>query len=413
MGTHAVTAVYSGDGSFLGSTGATTQDVNRASSATTVTQNGPTVQGQPVTFTASVAYVTPGAGLPTGTVQFKLNGASQGAPVALGGSATAVSAPINGLTPGSYLITAVYSGDGNLLRAVVTSARPSSPGHDHRLVTSANPSAYGAAVTLTATVAVPPPAVGTPSGTVDFFDGAVLLGTGDLSSGPGSPTATLTVPVFAVGHHALTAQYLGEADFAGSSSSVVDQTVQVDHTTVAVTATPNPSVFNSSVVLKATVSRTIANPNNPTGNVAFFDGGTLLGSSPLATAGGATTGSISVPNFVAGSHSITATYTGDTVFGGSSSSAVTLTVNKAATALTATKDVDAVLTAVLTTAGHTLPGQSLVFKTGTTTICTVTTDANGTAVCNGGAVALQISLNGYTVTYATTPNYLGSTFSGR
>ena len=220
------------------------------------------------------------------------------------------------------------------------------------------------------------------------------------------------MPVFAVGHHALTAQYLGEADFTGSTSSVVDQVVQVDPTMVAVTATPNPSVFNSSVVLKATVARTIANPNNPSGNVAFFDGGTLLGTAPVATASGATTGSITVPNFVAGPHSITATYAGDGVFGGSSSSAVTLTVNKAATALTATKDVSAVITAVLTTAGNALPGQTLVFKTGTTTICTLVTDASGSAVCNGGAVALQIGLNGYTVTYATTPNYLGSTFSG-
>ena len=182
VGTHAVTAVYSGDGSFLGSTGATTQGVNKASSATTVTQNGPTVQGQPVSFTASVAFVAPGAGLPTGTVQFKLNGASQGAPVPLDGSATAVSAPISGLTPGSYLITAVYSGDGNLLPSSGSVGQAvQASGTTTSLVTTANPSAYGSAVTLTATVAIPPPAVGTPSGTVDFYDGAVLLGTGDLS----------------------------------------------------------------------------------------------------------------------------------------------------------------------------------------------------------------------------------------
>jgi hypothetical protein len=52
----------------------------------------------------------------------------------------------------------------------------------------------------------------------------------------------------------------------------------------------------------------------PTGNVSFYDGATLIGSSSL------TAGSASIaPVLIAGTHTITAVYAGDTNFTGSPS----------------------------------------------------------------------------------------------
>ena len=73
---------------------------------TSVTSSAnPSVYGQSVTFTATVT----GAGTPTGSVQFKDNGAALGAPVNLAGSSANLTT--SALTVGTHTITAEYSGD--------------------------------------------------------------------------------------------------------------------------------------------------------------------------------------------------------------------------------------------------------------------------------------------------------------
>jgi hypothetical protein len=62
-----------------------------------------------VTFTATVSPVAPGAGSPTGTVQFKVDGTSLGIPVALVAGQASIST--SSLSVGTRVITAEYSGD--------------------------------------------------------------------------------------------------------------------------------------------------------------------------------------------------------------------------------------------------------------------------------------------------------------
>ena len=73
VGTHAITAVYQANTNCLGSTSAKlTQKVNLASTATALTSSpNPSVSRRAVTFTVNVVAVSPGAGIPTGTVIFK------------------------------------------------------------------------------------------------------------------------------------------------------------------------------------------------------------------------------------------------------------------------------------------------------------------------------------------------------
>ncbi len=112
VGTHTVTAAYSGSVSLLASSSAAiTQTVNKSGSKTVVTSSGsPAPRGTPVTFTATVSAVSPGAGVATGTVQFRVDGANAGAPVTLAaGLATYATST---LSPGTHIVSAVYSGDG-------------------------------------------------------------------------------------------------------------------------------------------------------------------------------------------------------------------------------------------------------------------------------------------------------------
>lgn len=71
-----------------------------------------------------------------------------------------------------------------------------------------------------------------------------------------------------------------------------------------------------------TVSATVA-PSAATGTVQFQDGGVNLGS-PVAVSGGSASTTISA--IAAGSHSITAVYSGDSTYASSTSSAATITV---------------------------------------------------------------------------------------
>jgi hypothetical protein len=93
------------------SSGSAVQVANIVASTTTALTSSvnPSVFGQSVTFTATVAPVAPGAGAATGSVEFFNGGTSLGIGTLSSGSAT--SAAITNFGVGTHSITAVYSGD--------------------------------------------------------------------------------------------------------------------------------------------------------------------------------------------------------------------------------------------------------------------------------------------------------------
>src|SRR5439155_7905575 len=106
---HSITAVYNGDPNFNTNTsGVVTQTVNQADTTTLVaTSVNPSVFGQSVTFTATVAAVLPGGGTPTGSVVFIDGGTPLATNNLSGGSGTYTNST---LWVTSYSITAVYNG---------------------------------------------------------------------------------------------------------------------------------------------------------------------------------------------------------------------------------------------------------------------------------------------------------------
>jgi hypothetical protein len=148
---------------------------------------------------------------------------------------------------------------------------------------------------------------------VQFFDGSSSLGTAILSGG----SAQLSTSSLAGGSHSITATYSGNANYSGSTSPALTQTVNQASTTISVSSSPNPSTYGQSVTFTGAVS-----PAGATGTVQFFDGPSSLGTATLS--GG--TAQLSTSSLAVGSHSITTTYSGNANYSGSTSPALTQTV---------------------------------------------------------------------------------------
>jgi len=187
-----------------------------ATSTAVVSSLNPSNFGQSVTFTATVTGSTP-----TGTIQFKDGATNLGGPVAMNGAGVAT-LTTSALTVASHPITAVYSGDANNATStspVVTQVVNPLPAGSTTtaLSSSLNPSTLGQSVTFTAAVTG-----ATPTGTVQFFDGANSLGPGTVN---GSGIATLATSALTVGTHPITAVYGGDGGNTGSTSQLVQQLV--------------------------------------------------------------------------------------------------------------------------------------------------------------------------------------------
>src|SRR6185295_9442797 len=108
-----------------------------------------------------------------------------------------------------------------------------------------------------------------------------------------------------VGSHPIQAVYSGSPTYAGSSSAGANQTIVKAAATLTTGSTPNPSVYQQSVTVTATIS-----PASATGSIQFFDNGSLIATIGLT----GTTAIWTASNLGVGSHSLTATYNGDANF---------------------------------------------------------------------------------------------------
>ena len=340
-GTHTIQVVYTPTGDSAASSGTLTLTIAKATTSTTVTRSGRTL-------TAAVTVVAPGAGIPTGSVQF-LNGSSVLGTVALSGGIAALTLAT---TPFSFAFTAVYSGDGNFNGSNSTAATHTTSSVSLR--SSLNPSALGQAVTFTAVVTVGPVSAGSVSGTVQFSDGATVLGSVNLSG----EIAVFTTSALTGGSHNITAEYSGSGTFPPAQASYY-QTVNAP-VTLTIAAAPTAPVFGQPVVFTASVTA-VASPGfaAPTGHVTWVDlaSGALLGMAPLSSG----TATLSLNSLAAGTHVVSVLYSGDTTWNYAGST-LTITVSRATSSsavsiaivssqLTLTANVAAVAPATGTPAG--------------------------------------------------------------
>jgi hypothetical protein len=286
VASHSLSAVYGGDDNFVTSTSSTlTQTVNQASTTASLSASAnPSVFGQSVTFTATIAASSPGAGTPTGTVTFYDGTTSLGTgTLGLVNGSDVATLMTSSLVLAAHSITAVYGGDTNFTTS--TSSALSQTVNQDATSTSISSSVaspiFGQSVTYTVNVAANSPGSGTPTGTITIKDGTTTLWTGSLSGTPGSDQATFTTSSLAAGSHALTAIYGGDTNFSGSTSSAVTQNVGQAATSTSISASPNSPIFGQIVTYTATISVTSPGAGTPTGTVTFMDGTTTLGTGNL------------------------------------------------------------------------------------------------------------------------------------
>ena len=415
---HNLTAQYLGDGNFTGSTSpAVSETVNQASTTTALAvDNNPAVYGQQVTLTATIGVSTPGAGTPTGSVTFYDGTTPLGTANLVGSQATL---PVTTLAPAvaAQSLTAQYLGDGNFAPSTspAVSETVNQASTTTALAVDNNPAVYGQQVTLTATIGVSTPGAGTPTGSVTFYDGTTPLGTANLVGSQATLPVTTLAP--AVAAQSLTAQYLGDGNFAPSTSPAVSETVNQASTTTALSVDHNPSAYGQSVTFTASVTPVSPGAGVATGTVTFKDGTTVLGNSTLGSNGIATfsTSALSQPLAV-GSHSITATYNGDTNFVGSPSVPLSETVVKnGGTMVTVTSSVNpSVLnqpvnfTVTVSAAGSSgIPTGSVTFKDGTKTLVSATLNSSGMA--SFSTTTLAVGSQAITAVYSGDANFAAST----
>jgi hypothetical protein len=341
VGSHNLTAAYSGDSTHSATTSqAVTQVVNKIAPVMSVTTSGQSTYLSTVTITATVPSDA------TGTVAFTSGATNLGTATISSGS---VSITTTVLPVGNNTITAGYPGDSSYTSGTATTSRavtkisPSSV-----LTSSSNPSTFGTAVTFTDTLP------STVTGTVTFTSDSTTLGTTTVTNG----IASLTTSSLPVGSSTITATYNGDGN-NNASVATLPQVVGKATPSVGLASSLNPSIVGQSVTLTATL------PNSATGTVNFTNGATALGTGTLS-AGVATLTTTTLP---LGSLTITATYNGDAGYNAVSQTLAQV-VNKADP------------TVAVTTSGPSIYGASV------TITATLPNSVTGTVAFTNGATAL-------------------------
>jgi hypothetical protein len=210
----------------------------------------------------------------------------------------------------THSLTSVYSGDANfgtstspvvdqVVDAAVTDATTTS---------SANPAVTGESVTYTVTLSRSAPATGLPGGTVTFTDGESPISGCEAVVVVGG-VATCTV-VESTGAHSIGATYSGDSDDMASAATALAQVVVQDATVTTVTSSPNPSTVGTAVTITVTVKAAAPGSGNPTGSVVIHADGKDIATVALDSSVDSRA-VFSTKTLTVGTHTITATYSGD------------------------------------------------------------------------------------------------------
>jgi hypothetical protein len=237
-----------------------------ASTTTALVSSQSTVSaGTSVTFTATVAPVTPTGTAPTGTVTFSQGGNALGTGTLQPNGTAQFST--SALPIGDDSITAAYGGDTNFSAstspAVAETITTGTALTTTMLTTSAASIQAGTSVTLTAAVAAVNAGGPAPTGTVSFSQNGTVLGSVAVGSGG---SAVFSTSALSSGSDAVTATYSGDGVYAASTSAPVAETVTTPpsfETTIARSSLPTALVAGS----RATGAVTLDLANATAGSV--------------------------------------------------------------------------------------------------------------------------------------------------
>ena len=351
----------------------------------------PSTYGQAGDLTATLTPDDPSAPTPTGTATFLFNSVPLTTVPVVDGVATL---PLASIPAGTQQITVTYSGDADYgrlssdLYQQITNADATTT----TLSSSANPSTTGQDVQVSATVSANAPGGGTPTGSVSFVvDGSAQSAA--LQNG----VATLDLPSLTTGTHTITASYnptgygYDTNDFDPSTSATFTQTVnQAASATVTLSSSSNPSVYGQPVNVTITVTPDPSGGPTPTGAATVYVDGANY--SLIKLSNGQNT--IQLPALAPGTHTITATYQGDSNYSSASSAPLSQVVGQASTTV-----------ALTSSANPATAGQSVAF---TATVAPNAPSAPGSGPPTGsvvftldGTAQPAVALTNGTATFST------------
>ena len=325
LGANSVTATYSGDVNYGGSSATVTVQVNpgagKTATSVALVASPPTSQlGDQVWFTATVTPNQWTSGPPTGTVTVTLTDAHGNASTLFSGAlppAGWVDFSTNSLPLGANSITASYSGDAHYSSSSGTATEQVNPASGKintsvALVAAPTTTMFGQPVWLTATVTPNQYTYGSPTGTMTFTSGNITI-SGNLTGGPSDDWVTVSTSALPAGSNTITATYSGDSHYNSSSATVTEIVNPLDiGTTIALVTGPNPSILGDPVTITATVTPSVWGFGTPAGTVTVTSGSVTL--SGTLNAGWVTFLTSALPQ---GNNTITATYSGNSTFKGS------------------------------------------------------------------------------------------------
>ncbi len=334
-----ITAVYSGDATYA-SVSSQPLVVTIEPSTTTPTTVPATTKptaGLSFAVTVTIAVGSPPAGTvaPTGTVTLNVDGLpSYTASLSTsGGTTTAIFSAVTINAAGDHPLQAVYAGDANYDASTASAVTVSIAKGATVTALTATPTTLtsGVVETFTATIAPSNAEVGTTyslTGTVSFYDGTILLGTSVISANSAS-LANITLAAGTL--HTITAVYSGDTNWATSTSNAITLQSALLPVSVSLAVSINTVAPGQVVTISATVTPVSAPASNieqnPTGNVIFYNGTTVIGSVALTSSlNYSSTASITTATLQPGQDVLTAYYVGDLYFAPGTSNAVTIDV---------------------------------------------------------------------------------------
>ena len=343
VGTYAISAVYSGDGSYTGSASTikatvTISPVNAKLTAS-IAPATDVPYGATATVTATVSL--PGANAaPSGPVSAQIEGITGALYTATlspnpGGNTATANIVVSIPSPGTYELDVTCQGTTNYQ----CQTPPRLPlktvkGYTNTAISvvPAAPQA-GQPITLTATVANAGNGSGiyVYNGSVSFYDSGKLLATSPVATNQ----ATISLALSGNRTHTITAIYTGDSNWNTSTSGAVSvsPTILPDTLALASTVSGSNSLAGVNIIFTGTTTTTITYGTGPTGTITFFDTfngavvqlgnpATLVSNGPTASIGLFTT-----TGLLPGTHHIYAQYSGDDNYAAALSAVLVLSLS--------------------------------------------------------------------------------------
>jgi sugar lactone lactonase YvrE len=333
-GSHTLNTNYSGDSNYIGHTTQTNFNISTSMPVLTLGSVGTVTYGSNSTLSASLAWT--GTAAPTGGVTFTVDGSTQHM-----ASCSGTTSPLtcttntNGFGGGSHTLNASYIGDSNYSSVVAASSATFSVNKGAPVltlssvgtVTYGSNSSLSASLTWTGTTA--------PTGGVTFtVDGTPL----PITSCSGNTTLTCTYNSsgFGGGSHTLSVSYVGDSNYSGvtAPSATFNVSQQPPSLTLSSVA---PETYGTASSLSASLTWT--GSAVPAGGVTFtVDGGTPRSSTcattPTTSALTCTLSVLVSPIPGTTTHTLTATYAGDSNYSALTTPSAQFTVNQQSPGLT-------------------------------------------------------------------------------